>query len=577
MIWWTSLPSRARSERLEIADLQERCSWLTGVAWRITAEGRLSADFEIERVEGPVQLVISYPSFFPDMPPQITSRDGVRLSGHQWGAAGELCLEYRPDNWDPSYTGAMMMESAHRLLVGEEPAPGVAAEVASAHRTTVGQEVRRETLRFVVAPEFGSALSSLPLYRGYGVETVEHLVAGHWLAFPRKVMDGDEVLWDGSDALPSYTPRTGLFMRLDAAFLPKIHASFEFLDALAKLSKRDDVVARVAAGEIETVFVIECGGVVRMMSLAPGTESRVVFDYRTIAIPASSGARLPPDYARLAATSIAIIGCGSVGSKVAASLARSGIGRFVLVDGDLLLPENLVRNDLDWRSVGLIKPDAVEERIRQIRPSALVLKRRIDLGGQESSDWTDSALVAIGGCDVIVDATADPKAFNLCGAVVRSERRTMVWGEVFAGGIGGLVARLRPDLEPVPHAARRQILAWCAEQGVLPPGGVAEQYGLSLPGDTPPLVADDGDVAIIAAHMTRMVVDALARNSSLFPHAAYVVGMKPGWIFGAPFETWPITLKPEGEWGPATDENVDDELGAMVREFFPTSTHAPEQ
>jgi len=31
-----------------------------------------------------------------------------------------------------------MIESAHRLLEGEEPEPGVAAEVASRHATTIG-------------------------------------------------------------------------------------------------------------------------------------------------------------------------------------------------------------------------------------------------------------------------------------------------------------------------------------------------------------------------------------------------------------------------------------------------------
>ena len=41
-----------------------------------------------------------------------------------------------------------------------------------------------------------------------------------------------------------------------------------------------------------------------------------------------------------------------MGSKLAASLARSGVRRFVLVEEDVLLPENLVRNDLDWRDVG---------------------------------------------------------------------------------------------------------------------------------------------------------------------------------------------------------------------------------
>jgi hypothetical protein len=571
VIWWTSLPSRARSERLGITELEERSSWLSGIAWRLTSEGRLCADFAIEKAGEIIPLTMTYPSFFPEMPPQITSRDGVRLSGHQYGPGGELCLEYRPDNWDPTYTGAMMIESAHRLLTGEEPVSGTAAEVLSAHRMTIGQEVRKETLRFIVSAAASSALAALPQYRYHDLELVEHLVAGHWLAFPSKVMDGDAICWDASAELPKYRKRKGVFVRIGTQFSAKITPSYDILRTIAELSKRDDLVALVDESGEELPFLIESGGVFRLLSIAAGSGSRAVFDYRTIPVPPSSGARLPPEYARLSAASVAIVGCGSMGSKVAASLARSGVGRFVLVDGDLMFADNIVRNDLDWRLVGLGKPDAVEQRIRQINPSVGVRKRRLNLGGQESSDSTDAALVEIGGCDLIIDATADPQVFNLCGAVARNERRTLIWGEVFAGGIGGLVARLRPGIEPVPHAARRQILDWCAGQGALPPAGTADQYGLSLPGGAPPLVADDADVTAMAAHVSRLALDALARDESLFPQAAYAVGLKPGWIFGAPFETWPIALMPEGEWGPLTDANVADELNAMVSEFFPTA------
>lgn len=572
MIWWASHPSRARSERSGIAALEERSSWLFGVTWRLSPEARLTVDFDIDRLGERVPLTMTYPNFFPEMPPQVTSRDGVRLSGHQYGASGELCLERRPDNWDPSDTGAMMIESAHRLLVGEAPAPGIVNEVASAHRTTVGQDVRRDKFRFVMSAAARSALSGLPEYSFFDFEVAEHLTCGHWVGFPRKVSEGDKVYWDAGAGLPAFRPRTGVFVRMAAGLDHHVKADFSFLRTLTDLSKREDLTTRMDGSTDEIVFLIECAGVFRLLSVASGSGERTVFDYKTVPVPTSAGGRLPSEYSRLSAASVAIVGCGSVGSKIAASLARSEVGRFVLVDGDLLFSDNLVRNDLDWRSVGLNKPDAVEERIRSVNPAASVTTRRIDLGGQESSGATDAALVAIGGCDVIIDATADAQVFNLCAAVARTERKTMVWGEVFAGGIGGFVARLRPDVEPVPHAARRQILDWCERQGTPPPVGTADQYGLSLPGGVPPLVADDADVTIMAAHMTRMVVDAIARDQSLFPQAVYFIGLKPGWIFGAPFETWPVDLIREGEWRPESDVNVEEELGAMIREFFPKTS-----
>ena len=48
--------------------------------------------------------------------------------------------------------------------------------------------------------------------------------------------------------------------------------------------------------------------------------------------------RIADGMAVLAERSVTIVGCGSLGSKVASTLARSGIRRFVLVDADIFLP-----------------------------------------------------------------------------------------------------------------------------------------------------------------------------------------------------------------------------------------------
>lgn len=567
MIWWASQPSRARSERQGIAELEEQNDWLRGVSWRLTEGARLCADFEIEHLGTEVPLTLTYPNFFPDMPPQITPRGDILLSNHQYGPGGELCLEYRPDTWEPSITGAMMIESARRLLVGEQPAPGESAEVASAHRTTLGQEVRNATLRFLVPEDAKAALTNVPLEQAVKAEIVEHLVAKHWLAFPRRVGEAEAPYWEDRN-LPDRRTLKGYFIRLDRSWRARIKPEFEFIEALVGLVDHEDAASRLARSNEELSFFIECAGVFRLISLAVGTGKRTVFNYKTVAVP-PDGNRLPDGYRQLSEVSVAIVGCGSVGSKIAASLARAGVGKFVLVDGDLFFRGNLVRHDLDWGEVGLNKPDAVAVRIREIAPRAEVLARRINLGGQESSASTDSALTAIGASDVIVDATADPQVFNLCGAVARNERKPLVWGEVFGGGVGGLVARLRPDLDPVPHSARRQIIDWCSERGGAPVETGGLRYGLAQP-EGAPLIADDAEVTLIAGHMTRLVLDLLANQISLFPQSAYAIGFRPGWIFDAPFDTWPITLTAEGDWGPEKDDHLSEELDAFIAEFFPS-------
>lgn len=67
-----------------------------------------------------------------------------------------------------------------------------------------------------------------------------------------------------------------------------------------------------------------------------------------------------------------IIGCGSVGSLVAMELARAGVGRFFLVDMDIMGYHNICRHQCGLQDVGKWKTTAVKEKILQINPTAEV-------------------------------------------------------------------------------------------------------------------------------------------------------------------------------------------------------------
>lgn len=67
-----------------------------------------------------------------------------------------------------------------------------------------------------------------------------------------------------------------------------------------------------------------------------------------------------------------IIGCGSVGSFVAVELAKAGVGRFVLVDNDVMAYHNICRHQCGIYDVGKYKVNAVKERILEINPIATV-------------------------------------------------------------------------------------------------------------------------------------------------------------------------------------------------------------
>ena len=87
--------------------------------------------------------------------------------------------------------------------------------------------------------------------------------------------------------------------------------------------------------------------------------------------------------ARLNNKKVGIIGAGSLGSKVAISLARSGVKKFLLLDDDVLTPENTLRHALDWRSVGHHKTAALAETLNLLQPGVEVDARSFRLGGQD--------------------------------------------------------------------------------------------------------------------------------------------------------------------------------------------------
>jgi molybdopterin/thiamine biosynthesis adenylyltransferase len=285
-----------------------------------------------------------------------------------------------------------------------------------------------------------------------------------------------------------------------------------------------------------------------------------------------SSGRLPNDYSVLAEKSVGVVGCGSLGSKVAAMLVRSGVRRLTLVDDDVLFSANIARHELGAPAVGVHKVDALRARLIELAGTIDVTVRRVALGGQESADSTDSVMLALGACDVIIDATADAHCFNFCSAVAKASLKPLVWGEVFAGGIGGLVARVRSGYEPEPQKARNQINAWCDMHDMPAPlANLAAPYS-GTGSDGTPLVADDAEVTIVAGHLARFAIDVLVRpQESAFPAPAYAIGLRKAWIFSEPFDTCPILLVGSDSWKAGQDAASVAESRELLRELLPSA------
>ena len=76
---------------------------------------------------------------------------------------------------------------------------------------------------------------------------------------------------------------------------------------------------------------------------------------------------------KLQKATVAIFGCGGVGSYTIEALARAGIGNFVLIDNDVVDVTNINRQLIaDTETIGMDKVQVAQNRILKINPSAKI-------------------------------------------------------------------------------------------------------------------------------------------------------------------------------------------------------------
>ena len=139
-------------------------------------------------------------------------------------------------------------------------------------------------------------------------------------------------------------------------------------------------------------------------------------DSRTIKLIGEEGLSL------LKASSVLIVGVGGVGSYAAEAVARAGVGRITLMDGDIVQPSNLNRQLVALTStLGRNKAEVMAERIRDINPEAEVtalarLYEEDDALDLTEYDWIIDAIDSVNAKTALIK-TAVEKDANIVSAM----------------------------------------------------------------------------------------------------------------------------------------------------------------
>lgn len=111
----------------------------------------------------------------------------------------------------------------------------------------------------------------------------------------------------------------------------------------------------------------------------------------------------PKVHQKMKTATVGIAGLGGLGSNIAISLARMGIGKLILIDFDIVEPSNLNRQSYYISHLGMPKCDALKMQIEQINPFIKVTA--INCKVNEENVYS-----LLNGCDVICEAFDNPNA-----------------------------------------------------------------------------------------------------------------------------------------------------------------------
>lgn len=125
---------------------------------------------------------------------------------------------------------------------------------------------------------------------------------------------------------------------------------------------------------------------------------------------------------------VGIAGAGGLGSNCAVALARSGIGKLIIADFDVVSESNLNRQFYFYEQIGHVKVHALKENLERINPDV-----KIEIH-QSKIDSFNLAYV-FSGCDIIVEAfdSAEEKEMLIEAVLTEFPDKPLISGLGMAG------------------------------------------------------------------------------------------------------------------------------------------------
>lgn len=187
--------------------------------------------------------------------------------------------------------------------------------------------------------------------------------------------------------------------------------------------------------------------------------------------------------AKFTGATVAICGLGGLGSNIAISLARAGVGRLILIDFDQVDISNLHRQQYMADQIGLYKTEALTENLKRIAPYVEIISHTARITEENFREFLQDADII---CEAFDDAEA--KAMLVNGVLEQLHTKYLIAASGMAGLSSANSIKTRRVMERF----------YLCGDGV---SDVSDDIGLVAP-----------RVMLCAAHQAQMVLRILSGN-----------------------------------------------------------------
>ncbi|HZO69842.1 MAG TPA: ThiF family adenylyltransferase [Kribbellaceae bacterium] len=233
----------------------------------------------------------------------------------------------------------------------------------------------------------------------------------------------------------------------------------------------------------------------------------------------------------LAATTVMVVGVGSIGGAAVHALASYGIGRLLLIDHDRLRWHNLVRHVCGPAHVGRMKVSALRDDLRLLRPGTSAEAHPLDVVAD-----ADQIRPLLTRTDLVVCAADGVAPRRVVSHLARRAGRDAVLACVLENGGLGEVLRLRPWKDRGCLVCQRQALA--AAGGIDPEPNLDAGYGNGT--RHRPMTAVGADLHLVGQLAAKTAV------ATLLERGGHPDQRLPG-------EHALLALRPQPDWAPPFD------------------------